>query len=183
MAAQAKRAGQIIRGIREFVQRRAPHRKRCEIADLLETVQTLLNAEVKKSQVKLTVSDVSELPPIYADAVMLEQVIFNLMKNAIEAMADTPVSQRTLDVNVRREHDMLAVTIADRGTGINPEQMEQLFKPFYTTKGSGMGMGLNICRSIIEHHHGRLWVEANPQGGSCFNFTLPLSLESEAYEP
>ncbi|WP_157314307.1 ATP-binding protein [Chitinibacter sp. GC72] len=183
MAAQAKRAGQIIRGIREFVQRRAPHRKRCEIADLLDTVQTLLSAEVKKAQVKLSVSDTRHLPPIYADAVMLEQVIFNLMKNAIEAMAETPVKQRTLDVKVRRDDEMLAVSITDRGTGISAEQMEQLFKPFYTTKGSGMGMGLNICRSIIEHHQGRLWVEANPLGGSCFHFTLPLSIESEAYEP
>ncbi|QLI81046.1 PAS domain S-box protein [Chitinibacter fontanus] len=183
MAAQAKRAGQIIRGIREFVQRRAPHRKQCEIADLLDTVQTLLSAEIKKAQVKLTISDTQALPPIYADAVMLEQVIFNLMKNAIEAMADTPVKQRTLDVKVRRDEEMLAVSITDRGPGINAEQMEQLFKPFYTTKGSGMGMGLNICRSIIEHHQGRLWVEANPLGGSCFHFTLPLSIESEAYEP
>ncbi|WP_373974306.1 PAS domain S-box protein [Chitinibacter sp. SCUT-21] len=183
MAVQAKRAGQIIRGIREFVQRRAPHRKRCELRDLLETVQTLLNAEIKKSQVKLSVSDTRTFPPIYADAVMLEQVIFNLMKNAIEAMADTPVKQRTLDVKVTREDDMLAVAITDRGPGISTEQMEQLFKPFYTTKSSGMGMGLNICRSIIEHHQGRLWVEANPLGGSCFHFTLPLSIESEAYEP
>ncbi|WP_410500088.1 ATP-binding protein [Chitinibacter sp. S2-10] len=183
MAAQAKRAGQIIRGIREFVQRRAPHRSRCEINELLETVLTLLNAEIKKSQVKLTIKQDAELPPIYADAVMLEQVIFNLIRNAIEAMHDTPVKQRSLTIKVQRQDEMLAVSIADRGCGISAEQMEQLFKPFFSTKGSGMGMGLNICRSIIEHHHGRLWVEPNPAGGTCFHFTLPLSQDADAYEP
>ncbi|WP_052190601.1 ATP-binding protein [Chitinibacter sp. ZOR0017] len=183
MAAQAKRAGQIIRGIREFVQRRAPHRTRCEVSELLETVLTLLGAEIKKAQVKLQVERDPELPAIYADAVMLEQVMFNLSKNAIEAMAATPVKDRALKIILRKQDDMLAVSIIDRGTGISDEQMEQLFKPFYTTKGSGMGMGLNICRSIIEHHQGRLWVEANPAGGTIFRFTLPLVLENEAYEP
>ncbi|WP_288842595.1 PAS domain-containing sensor histidine kinase [uncultured Deefgea sp.] len=183
MAGQAKRAGKIISGIREFVQRRAPHRKPCEVADLVDTVRTLLAAEVAKQQVKLSIGEVSDLPIVYADAVMLEQVMFNLMKNAIEAMHDTPIANRTLDLNINANNGFLSVIIADRGTGINPEQMEQLFKPFYTTKNTGMGMGLNICRSIIEHHQGRLWVEANPGGGSRFIFTLPLPQESLACEP
>jgi hypothetical protein len=142
-----------------------------------------LGAEIKKAQVKLQVERDPELPAIYADAVMLEQVMFNLSKNAIEAMAATPVKDRALKIILRKQDEMLAVSIIDRGTGISDEQMEQLFKPFYTTKGSGMGMGLNICRSIIEHHQGRLWVEANPAGGTIFRFTLPLVLENEAYEP
>lgn len=183
MAAQAKRAGKIISGIREFVQRRAPHRKQCQIAELVDTVRTLLAAEVAKQQVKLTISDVSQLPPISADAVMLEQVMFNLMKNAIEAMHNTPVAERSLTLSITPSDDILSFVISDRGSGIAPEQMEQLFKPFFTTKNTGMGMGLNICRSIIEHHQGRLWVEANPGGGSRFIFTLPLPQDNLAYEP
>ncbi|MBE9609079.1 PAS domain-containing sensor histidine kinase [Chitinilyticum piscinae] len=183
MAEQAKRAGLIIRGIREFVQRRAPHRSACAMDQLLATVQVLLAAHVKKSNVKLHLDCDPLLPPVFADPVMLEQVLFNLMKNAIEAMHETPANQRQLQVLVARRDEMLQVTIADRGAGISAEQLEQLFKAFYTTKSTGMGMGLNICRSIIEHHHGRLWVEANPGGGTRFHFTVPLSEDSHAREP
>lgn len=183
MAEQAKRAGLIIRGIREFVQRRAPHRSACAIDQLLATVQVLLAAQIKKNQIQLGISCDPALPPVFADPVMLEQVLFNLMKNAIEAMADTPPRERRLDVTTRRIESMLQVTISDQGAGISAEQLEQLFKAFYTTKETGMGMGLNICRSIIEHHQGRLWVESNPGGGSRFHFTVPLSEDSHAREP
>jgi signal transduction histidine kinase len=88
-----------------------------------------------------------------------------------------------LALTITPSDDILSFVISDRGTGIAPEQMEQLFKPFFTTKNTGMGMGLNICRSIIEHHQGRLWVEANPGGGSRFIFTLPLPQDNLAYEP
>ncbi|WP_028454529.1 PAS domain-containing sensor histidine kinase [Chitinilyticum litopenaei] len=183
MAEQAKRAGLIIRGIREFVQRRAPHRAACQMHQLLATVQLLLAAQLKKQQVRLSIDCPETLPPVFADPVMLEQVVFNLMKNAIEAMSDTPVAERRLQVEAERLDGLLQITISDRGAGITDEQLEQLFKAFYTTKATGMGMGLNICRSIIEHHQGRLWVEANPGGGSRFLFTVPLSEDSNAREP
>ncbi|WP_148714146.1 PAS domain-containing sensor histidine kinase [Chitinolyticbacter meiyuanensis] len=183
MGEQAKRAGQIIRGIREFVQRRAPHRKRCDIGTLLDTVLGLLGHEIVRRGVDVSIAQAGELPPLYADAVMLEQVIFNLIKNALEAMDATPAEQRQLAITLTRIDGNLRVAIADRGTGIAPEQLEQLFKPFFTTKDSGMGMGLNICRSIIEHHHGRLWAEANPGGGCRFIFTVPFAEETEAHEP
>ncbi len=183
MGEQAKRAGQIIRGIREFVQRRAPHRKRCDIGTLLDTVLGLLGHEIVRRGVDVSIAQAGELPPLYADAVMLEQVIFNLIKNALEAMDATPTEQRQLAITLARNDGNLRVAIGDRGTGIAPEQLEQLFKPFFTTKDSGMGMGLNICRSIIEHHHGRLWAEANPGGGCRFIFTVPFAEETEAHEP
>lgn len=183
MSEQAKRAGQIIRGIREFVQRQAPHRHSCQIGDLLNTVQSLLKSELQKNRVKLSIELEPGLPPLFADAVMLEQVVFNLMRNAIEAMQATPVDKRSLHVRLTRDNEQLRAIIADRGTGIAPEQLEQLFKPFYTTKATGMGMGLNICRSIIEHHQGRLWVEPNPGGGCRFIFTVPFSEEHQAHEP
>ncbi|UXY15176.1 PAS domain S-box protein [Chitiniphilus purpureus] len=183
MAEQAKRAGHIIRGIREFVQRRAPHRKRCDIGTLLDTVLGLLGHEVARRGVAVSIAQAEGLPPLYADAVMLEQVLFNLIKNALEAMDNTSAEQRRLAISLARQEGSLKVTIADRGAGITPEQLEQLFKPFFTTKDTGMGMGLNICRSIIEHHHGRLWAEANPGGGCRFIFTVPFSEETDAHEP
>lgn len=183
MSDQAKRAGQIIRGIREFVQRRAPHRRACNIDDLFDTALGLLRAPMEKNRIKFSMESEAGLPPLYADAVMLEQVIFNLLRNAMEAMQTTPIDKRSLNVRLLRDAEQLKVSIVDRGTGIAPEQLEQLFKPFYSTKSSGMGMGLNICRSIIEHHQGRLWVEPNPGGGSRFIFTVPFSEEPQAHEP
>ncbi|SMC26845.1 hypothetical protein SAMN02745857_02613 [Andreprevotia lacus DSM 23236] len=183
MGEQAKRAGQIIRGIREFVQRRAPHRKRCHIDALLDTVLGLLGHEITRRGVQVSFREDSQLPSLYADPVMLEQVIFNLIKNALEAMEATPPTQRMLNIDLARDGNLLRVVIADRGAGIAPEQLEQLFKPFFTTKDAGMGMGLNICRSIIEHHQGRLWVEANHGGGSRFIFTVPFNEDSDAIEP
>ncbi|MEJ2794032.1 PAS domain S-box protein [Iodobacter sp. LRB] len=183
MGEQARRAGQIIRGIREFVQRRAPHRRRCTITGLLDTVLDLQSHEAVRRGVEISISESGDLPPLYVDPIMLEQVLFNLIRNAMEAMNDTPASQRTLAIMLSREHDYLQVIIADRGTGISSEQMEQLFKPFYTTKDTGMGMGLNICRSIIEYHQGRLWAENNPGGGCRFIFTVPFSEETQANEP
>lgn len=183
MGEQAKRAGQIIRGIREFVQRQAPHRRACKINDLFDTAHSLLKAELQKNRIRFSLEADPALPPLFADAVMLEQVIFNLLRNAMEAMQTTPIDKRTLNVRLSRDSEQLRVVIADRGTGIAPEQLEQLFKPFYTTKSTGMGMGLNICRSIIEHHQGRLWVEPNPGGGSRFIFTIPFSEEPQAHEP
>ena len=180
MGEQAKRAGHIIRGIREFVQRRAPRRQRCDINTLLDTVLGLLGHEIVRRMVDVSILQSEGMPPIFADAVMLEQVLFNLIKNAMEAMDNVPAAQRVLAINLARDADMLRVVIADRGVGIAPEQQEQLFKPFFTTKDTGMGIGLNICRSIIEHHHGRMWVETNPGGGTRFYFTVPFSSEEEA---
>jgi len=112
---------------------------------------------------------------VFADTVMVEQVLLNLVKNGIEAMAETPAEERVVIVSARRvEPRQVEVSIADRGQGLSSEAREKLFSPFYTTKSEGMGMGLNICRSIIEFHEGRLWVDANPSGGCIFRFTLPL---------
>ncbi len=117
---------------------------------------------------------------MFADAVMIEQVVLNLVKNGIEAMRETPADERIVTVSAQRvEHDQVELAIADRGHGLSDEAREKLFSPFYTTKTEGMGMGLNICRSIVEFHDGRLWVDANPGGGCIFRFTLPLETVRE----
>jgi signal transduction histidine kinase len=121
---------------------------------------------------------VREIPgwryPLQADQVMIEQVLLNLMRNAIEAMNETPPEQRKLTVRVSQHEGRVEVRVIDNGTGMADAVRERLFTPFFSTKPNGMGMGLNICRSIIEFHKGRLWVENNPEGGTIFVFTLPL---------
>ena len=114
------------------------------------------------------------LPLIRGDRVLLGQALLNLMRNAIEAMRETPEPLRQLSVSAWVEEGLLLISIADHGPGIPAAQAVQLFEPFYTTKAEGMGMGLNICRSIVEAHQGRLGVEPNPEGGSIFTITLPL---------
>ncbi|WP_171013894.1 PAS domain-containing sensor histidine kinase [Chitinivorax sp. B] len=175
---QARRAGQIIRGIREFVQRREPHRGRCDFREMLETVLNLLSAELRKASVRLTVDQPNETVTVMADRVMVEQVLFNLVKNAIEAMSEIPARGRRITINCDLIEDKLTVRIQDSGSGISEAELARLFMPFYTTKAEGMGMGLNICRSIIESHRGHLWAEPNPNG-ACFCFTLPAIREKE----
>jgi len=114
-------------------------------------------------------------PELLADPVMLEQVLLNLMRNGIEAMAGLPAERRRLTIKLSQVDTQMEIRVVDRGPGIPPELLEKLFTPLFSTKADGMGMGLNICRSIIEFHHGRLWIEANPEGGSIFVITLPIN--------
>jgi hypothetical protein len=173
LSQQAQRAGEIVRGIRTFVQRREPRREPCTLDNLLDSVTSLLAAQLRKHEVRLLQHRASGLPAIEGDRVMLEQVLFNLIKNALEAMADLPRKQRELTLETGCQGEQLFVVVADRGRGIAPEEAEKLFLPFYTTKAEGMGMGLNICRTVIEQHLGRLWVEPNPGGGARFVVHLP----------
>ena len=175
-SAQAERAGKIIRRVRDFVKKSEPDRAAVEIAGVIEEVIGFAEIEARKTGARISVSVPSDLPAAYADKIMIEQVVLNLVKNGIEAMHDTPRSERELAISARANgKDFIEVKVADRGHGVLVEQTEKLFTPFYTTKPEGMGMGLNICRSIIEFHHGRLWAVANSGGGSVFSFTLPVN--------
>jgi signal transduction histidine kinase len=113
-------------------------------------------------------------PVLQADPVLLQQVLLNLLRNGMDAMATTPPGQRRLEVAVDRAGPSVTVAVADRGCGLSDEVREQMFAPFFTTKPSGMGMGLHICRSIMETHGGRVWADANPGGGAVVSFSLPL---------
>ena len=115
-------------------------------------------------------------PELMADPVMIEQVLLNLMRNGIEAMSETPLENRRLTVKLYQKDDHMQIRVIDRGSGIPLELREKLFTPFYSTKTEGMGIGLNICRSIIEFHRGRLWVEDNPEGGTIFVISLPITM-------
>ncbi len=173
---QAERAGKIIRRVRDFVKKSEPNRTAVQVAEVIDEAIGFAELEARKAGVRISVSVPPGLAAAYADKIMIEQVVLNLVKNGIEAMHDTPRGERELSISARANgKDFIEINVADRGSGVLAEQSERLFAPFYTTKPEGMGMGLNICRSIIEFHHGRLWTVANPGGGSVFSFTLPLN--------
>ena len=174
--AQADRAGKIIRRVRDFVKKSEPRRGAVRIDEVIEEIIGFAEIEARKAGVRISVSVPSGLPAVYADKIMIEQVVLNLVKNGIEAMLDTPRAERELAISARANgRDFIEVRVADRGHGVLVESAEKLFVPFYTTKPEGMGMGLNICRSIIEFHHGRLWAVAHAGGGTVFSFTLPVN--------
>ena len=175
LALQAQRAGRIIRRVHDFVRRSEPQRAPCAINAVIDEAIGLIEADARKRGVRIVRELAGGLPEISADRVMLEQVLLNLMRNGMDAMQDTAPSARQLVVSTAAADGSLLVSVADRGGGIAREIAEHLFEPFFSTKPEGMGMGLNICRSIIEFHKGRLWVDDGPGGGTVFRFTLPAA--------
>ena len=171
---QAEHAAAVIARVREFVRAREPRRDAHSLAAIAGTVLELLRLEAERQQLDIEVALAATLPDVYADKVMVEQVLLNLVKNAIEAMREIDVAERDLRIEGRVNLDgEIEVRVCDRGSGMSPAESEQLFSPFYTTKSDGLGIGLAICRSIIEYHEGRLFFEPREGGGSIFGFTLP----------
>ena len=178
-AGQAQRAGNIIRRIREFVKRSEPRRRPTEVARIVEDAIGFADIEAAKKGITIRTDVQPGLPPLDVDPILIEQLLLNLLKNAVDAMDQAAL--RRIDLVVRRQDDMAEFSVIDRGSGVPELQRPNLFQPFFSTKPEGMGMGLNICRSIVEFHHGRLNVERNPEGGAIFMFTLPLA-STEARE-
>lgn len=173
---QAEHAAAVISRVREFVRAREPKRDAQDIAGIVQHVVELLRLEAERMQLRIDLALAPSLPQVYADRVMVEQVLLNLVKNAIEAMREVPAKQRALRIEGRRTLDGdVELRVCDRGPGLSAEQQDQVFSPFFTTKNDGLGIGLAICRSIIEYHEGRLFFEPHPGGGSVFGFTLPVA--------
>lgn len=171
---QAEHAAAVISRVREFVRAREPRRDAHDLAEIAGTVLELLRLEAERQQLRIELALNAALPAVYADRVMVEQVLLNLVKNAIEAMREIPAAQRGLRIEGRVNLDgEVEVRVCDRGAGLSAEESAQLFSPFFTTKVDGLGIGLAICRSIIEYHEGRLFFEPRDGGGSVFGFTLP----------
>ena len=177
IAVQAQRAGRIIRRVHDFVRKSEPKRAPCAFGDVIEDCLGFVEAEARKNRIRIECTT-PDLPPVPADRLMLEQVLLNLIRNGMEAMAAIPEPARLLRIDTELGTSELRVSVADHGCGIAPEIRDKLFAAFFTTKPEGMGIGLSICRSIIEFHRGRLWAEDNsrsPTGsGTIFIFTLPL---------
>ena len=184
-AHQAQRAGQIIQHIRSFVKRSEPQRAPAQVESMVEEALELANIEMRRRHVRLSHHIAARLPPVMADAILIEQVLINLMKNAAEAIdnAQQPAARRSIELRVRPktwdERQGVEFAIEDSGPGLPPEVLERLFEAFFSTKSEGMGMGLNLCRSIIEAHNGRLQAQNLYNGadvvGCCFSFWIPLA--------
>ncbi|WP_226461135.1 ATP-binding protein [Quatrionicoccus australiensis] len=174
---QAQRAGRIIRRVHDFVRKSEPKRAPCQLTEVIDDCLGFVESDARKRHVRVD-CDTPPLPPIPADRLMLEQVLLNLIRNGMEAMASTPEAYRRLHIQTSIADAELKISVTDNGCGIAPEIREKLFTAFFTTKPEGMGVGLSICRSIIEFHRGRLWAEDNPNSptgsGTIFSFTLPL---------
>jgi two-component system sensor kinase FixL len=168
---QALRAGQIIRRLREFVGRGDSERRVESVKKLIEEASALALVGTKDQGVRVRFQFDPAVDLVLVDKVQVQQVLLNLLRNAVEAM-EASQSRELVISTAAGDGDMLAVSVADTGPGIAPELMSQLFQPFVTNKRHGMGVGLSICRTIIEAHGGQITVESNPAGGTIFRFTV-----------
>lgn len=178
-SAQAARAGNIVRRVRDFVRKSEPKRAMITLNEVIEDAIGIAEIEAQRLGVRIQKKIENPLAEVYADRIMVEQVLLNLIKNAAESEENQPLERRVVKISTRQVAEMIEVAVTDNGYGISEETREKMFSAFFTTKEEGMGMGLNICRSIIEFHHGRLWVDPNPEGGSIFRFTLPTERDYE----
>ncbi|GAB6043780.1 hypothetical protein JCM17961_44610 [Endothiovibrio diazotrophicus] len=180
VSAQAERAGGILRQIRSFIRKEEPEWKPVELNQVTHQVKTLLGTEARRKGVPFRLELADGLPPVIGYQIQLEQVVFNLARNAIEAMAETPAEQRELVIATACSGESVEVAVHDRGHGhgLSDEVFGRLFDPFFTTKSSGMGLGLSIARAIIESHNGQLSATPRPEGGAIFRFVLPRYREN-----
>lgn len=175
--AQAEHAAHVIARVREFVRTREPRKESHPVRALMETVLGLLALELRQQRVDSAIDIEAGLPGVVGDRVMIEQVLLNLAKNAIEAMRQTPIAQRRLRLRARlNDERQIEIAVTDHGHGLAGGVDDKLFSPFFSTKPDGMGVGLNICRSIVEYHGGRMLFANEPAGGCTFSFTLPAAV-------
>ncbi|MBI1407444.1 MAG: PAS domain S-box protein [Caulobacter sp.] len=171
---QALRAGDIIKRLREFVAKGETEHTLEDPAKLMEEASALALVGARQRGFHVTLRFERDLGQVIVDRIQVQQVALNLIRNALDAMEGGV--RRELTISVRPAEDgMIAVVVADTGPGISPQIRERLFQPFFTTKSNGMGVGLSICRTIIEAHGGRIWAESNDTGGATFAFTLPVA--------
>jgi PAS domain S-box-containing protein len=167
------RAGDILDRIRDHIKKAPPRKEHFDLNEAINDVIVLGRSAIVKNGVSVQTRLSEELFHIHCDRVQLQQVVLNLLLNAVEAMGSSETGPRELLISTEQDHTGVLVAVRDSGPGINPSHLDRVFDAFYTTKSSGMGMGLSICRSIIDAHVGRLWAEANEARGTTFQFTLP----------
>jgi C4-dicarboxylate-specific signal transduction histidine kinase len=170
----ATRAADIIKRIRSMFQKGAAQHEPVDVNEAIRDVIVLMRNEAYRHSVSLRVDLATDLPKVMADRVQLQQVLTNLMLNGVEAMKDTDTARELTVKSERAENSHLLISVSDTGMGLAPQQAEQIFNAFYTTKPDGTGMGLPISRSIIESHGGRLWATSSQPHGAVFQFTLPV---------
>jgi len=177
IAVQAERAGELVRRMRELASGSPPRRSLESLEELAQNAVNMLEADLAKGHISLKRKMPGEMPKVFVDHIQIEQVLVNLIRNAIEAMSELPVEQRNLTISVSKKERELVMFITDKGRGLPPELAQRLFKPYQSTKTNGMGLGLAVSHAIIQAHAGRLWVEPRDESGTTFGFALPLHVE------
>ncbi len=182
-AQQAERAASIIRRLRSFVRKEQTHKTYSEINKIIHEVSIFFESQLKNKNIQLNFELQKNMPPVLIDIIQIEQVLVNLLKNAIESLMDVNEANITIYTkqleNTSLEDDMIELCVVDNGHGIGKDKIKQIFNPFFSTKNSGMGMGLSISSSIIDAHNGKLYASNNTIQGARFCFTLPLEKETQ----
>jgi C4-dicarboxylate-specific signal transduction histidine kinase len=174
LVADTDRAGNILDRIRDHIKKAPPRKDRLDLNEAVNEVISLARSAITENQVSVQTSFSEGLAAVQGDRVQLQQVILNLILNAVDAMSSVEGGPRELLISTERsQRGGVLVAVRDSGPGIDPETLGRVFEAFYTTKPGGVGMGLSICRSIIDAHGGRLWTEVNESRGAVFQFTLP----------
>jgi two-component system sensor kinase FixL len=184
IVAEDQRAGEVIHRLRRLLRKGEPQ-KHCDDVDLNEVIRDvlrLMRSDLINQNVTVDTDLAQNLPPVTGDRVQLQQVLLNLALNACEAMADCDSSERQMLISSQSENGTVGVSVTDRGGGILKEKLEHVFERFFTTKKQGMGLGLSICRTIIDAHRGKIWATNNSDRGATFHFSLPI-VRSDVLSP
>jgi signal transduction histidine kinase len=172
-AAQAERASRVIQRVRAFVARRAPNLVPCDLNDIVRGVTPMISVEAREHGASVTLELSESIPYVQADVPLMEQVVLNLARNGLEAVHDQPPEDRRITIRSRAgADDTIILEVSDRGPGIDATLEQNLFTPFFSTKPQGTGLGLHICRSIVEAHGGHVWVSRNAGSGVTFHCSL-----------
>lgn len=177
-AVQSTRAAEIIRHLRQFIEKGETEQSKGDINALVEEARSMALIDAARKGVRVKMDLGRNLPFVVLDRIQIQQVVVNLMRNSLDAMAGSKRRELTVTTSTA-ENGAIEVAVSDTGPGLPDEVANQLFKPFVTTKPDGMGVGLSICRSIIDEHGGRLWTTPNPGGGTIFCFTLPVISDTD----
>jgi C4-dicarboxylate-specific signal transduction histidine kinase len=171
---EGERAGEIVSRVRALVKKAPPRTEAVDIDEVILEVLDLSRNELQRNGISIRTQLATDTPLVSGDRIQLQQVVLNLILNAVDAMSEPGTSLRELSIASRREEaNQVLVEVRDSGRGLQAETMERIFEPFFTTKPDGMGMGLSISRSIVAAHGGRLWAMSNEPRGAVFQFALP----------
>jgi signal transduction histidine kinase len=169
-----RRANEVIRRMRSLLKKAPFELKNLDFNDVVRETVEFLSALAIARKVELVSVIIPDALPILGDRIQLQQVVLNLVVNAIDAMKDTPTENRIISIRTSRVENFAQLSVSDRGPGIPEDKLKEVFEPFFTSKSGGMGMGLSIARTIIEAHHGRIWANNRDHGGASFRIRLPL---------
>jgi len=180
IAEDAQRAGDIIRRLRNFVQKREAQRQRIDVNHLIRDVYKFVESDVKQQGIAIEFELGNSIPVVKADPIEIQQVLINLIRNAYDALVQSDSDERIIMISsYQRKPNCVEVVVEDSGPGISHDMVEQVFEPFHTSKAEGLGIGLGICQNIIETHGGKIWLEQSSMGGASVHFDLPSHLQED----